>query len=140
MTRIDFHTGVPDRISYACRLLRKAYGAGSRAVVLAREDELAALDEALWTFSEPDFIPHVRVDDELAPRTPILLASQEPQAFPHYEVLVNLSGEIPAGFASFERLVEVISLEETDKRAGRERYRSYQQRGYPLTHFIADPS
>ena len=25
MTRIDFHTNVPDKIAYACRLVRKAY-------------------------------------------------------------------------------------------------------------------
>jgi DNA polymerase-3 subunit chi len=44
----------------------------------------------------------------------------------------------PAHFARFERMFEVISADETDKLAGRERYRFYQQRGYPLTHFVAD--
>ena len=28
MTRVDFHSNVPGKLAYACRLVRKAYGAG----------------------------------------------------------------------------------------------------------------
>jgi DNA polymerase III subunit chi len=35
-------------------------------------------------------------------------------------------------------MFEIISFDDADKTAGRERYRFYQQRGYPLTHYVAD--
>lgn len=138
MTRIDFHSGVSDRISYTCRLIRKAYSAGSRIVVVARDETLPMLDDTLWTFSEHDFLPHVRLDDPLANKTPIVLTVDTSDPLPYYEVLINLSGDIPQQFASFERMIEVIALDEADRHAGRERYRTYQQRGYPLTHFTVD--
>ncbi|HEX2530741.1 MAG TPA: DNA polymerase III subunit chi, partial [Burkholderiaceae bacterium] len=35
MTRIDFHSNVPDKTAYACRLVRKARAANCRIVILA---------------------------------------------------------------------------------------------------------
>lgn len=139
MTRIDFHSNVPDKIAYACRLTRKARGADCKIVILAKDaQQLAALDEQLWTFSEHDFLPHVRLDDPLAAQTPILLTTDGAMDAPHHQILINLSDVPPGHFARFERMFEVISSDETDRSAGRERYRYYQQRGYPLTHFVAD--
>jgi DNA polymerase-3 subunit chi len=139
MTRIDFHSDVPDKISYTCRLVRKARAANCRLVLLTRDSaDLAALDQALWTFSELDFLPHATVDDELAPRTPVVLTDSDTADVPHHEILVNLSGNTPAHFARFERMIEIVSAEEADKTAGRERYRFYQQRGYQLKHFVAE--
>ena len=47
LTEVEFHTGVPDRVSFACRLLRKASRQGARVLVTAPEDILAELDRAL---------------------------------------------------------------------------------------------
>lgn len=138
MTRIDFHTNVPNKIHYACRLVRKARAADCRIVLLSSAQELASLDQALWTFSEADFLPHVLADDALAPHTPIVLARDDQAELPHHQVLINLSGATPAHFARFERMIEIVSTDDADRAAGRERYRFYQQRGYPLTHFVAD--
>ncbi len=139
MTRVDFHSKVPDKLLYACRLVRKARAADMRVVIFSRDrQQLRALDEALWTFSELDFLPHVTTDDTLAPQTPVILADDAEVALPHHQILINLSGETPAHFARFERLFEVVSTDEDDITAGRERYRQYQQRGYPLTHFVAE--
>lgn len=139
MTRVDFHSKVPDKLLYACRLVRKACAADMRVVVFAQDrTQLEALDEALWTFSEQDFLPHVMAGDELAAQTPVILTDDAEAALPHHQILINLSGATPAHFARFERLFEVISTDEDDLAAGRERYRQYQQRGYPLTHFVAE--
>jgi DNA polymerase-3 subunit chi len=141
MTRIDFHSNVPDKIAYACRLSRKARAADCRIVILARDaQQLAELDERLWTFSEQDFLPHVAVEDPLAAHTPILLTTNDAMDAPHHQILINLSDAPPSHFARFERMFEVIAADEADKSAGRERYRYYRQRGYPLTHFVAEPS
>lgn len=139
MTRIDFHSNVPDKIAYACRLVRKARAADCRVVMFTDDrSELAALDEALWTFSELDFLPHVMAENPLAAQTPVILSSSDTAELPHHQILINLSTGSPAHFARFERMFEIVSSEEADKSAGRERYRFYQQRGYPLTHFVAE--
>lgn len=139
MTRIDFHSNVPDKIGYACRLVRKARTANCRVVLFTNNrSQLTALDEALWTFSELDFLPHVMAGDPLATETPIVLTDDDAIELPHHQILINLSDTSPTHFASFERMFEIISADDADKSAGRERYRFYQQRGYPLTHFVAD--
>jgi DNA polymerase-3 subunit chi len=139
MTRIDFHSNVPDKIGYACRLVRKARAANCQVVLLASDAQhVARLDAALWSFSELDFLPHVMADDVLAASTPVILTDNDTADLPHHQILINLTSSTPTHFARFERLFEVISSEDGDKLAGRERYRFYQQRGYPLTHFVAD--
>lgn len=139
MTKIDFHTNVPDGIAYACRLVRKARSAvaDSRIVILVKnKNELNKLDEALWTFSAQDFVPHAVADDMLAEQSPVILTvnASEP---PHHDILINLSGTVPTSFAQFERVFEIVSQDASDTQAGRERYGYYRQRGYPLTHSVA---
>src|SRR3569623_648380 len=141
MTRIDFHTNVADKLGFACRLARKARAANCQVVMLAdNQTQLAALDEALWTFSDQDFLPHVKADHALAAQTPIVLADSDEAELPHHQVLINLSMRTPTHFARFERLIEIVSADDAARLAGRERYRYYQQRGYPLTHFVSDKS
>ncbi|MBB1635824.1 DNA polymerase III subunit chi [Cupriavidus sp. UME77] len=133
MTRIDFHSNVPDKLGYACRLIRKAYGAGQKLVVHGAPEQLAQLDARLWTFSALDFLPHCGVDSPNAEVTPIVLAAALDQA-PHHQLLINLGAEPPAQFASFERMIEVVGSDAGDRAAGRERFRLYRERGYPLAH------
>ncbi len=139
MTRIDFHSNVPNKIAYACRLVRKARAAQCKIVLLGKDrGELTQLDQLLWSFSEQDFIPHVHAGDPLAAQTPVILTDSEAVELPHHHVLINLSGNTPEHFARFERMFEIISSDEADKAAGRDRYRFYKERGYPLSHFVAD--
>ncbi|EKZ99720.1 MULTISPECIES: DNA polymerase III subunit chi [Cupriavidus] len=133
MTRIDFHSNVPDTLTYVCRLVRKAYGAGQKVVVHGAPQQLAQLDARLWSFSPLDFLPHCGVDSPNAAVTPIILAAAL-DAVPHHQLLVNLAPEAPAQFASFERLIEVVGATPEARDSGRERYRFYRERGYPLTH------
>lgn len=141
MTRIDFHSNISDRILYACRLTRKAHGTGGRVVLLVPDaQQRDALDQALWTFSELDFLPHVSVGDPLADRTPIVLTERDTAETPHYQILVNLSGAVPSHFACFERLIEIVGSADAEVAGGRERWRYYKDRGYPLAHFVAGDS
>jgi DNA polymerase-3 subunit chi len=139
MTRIDFHSNVPNKLAYACRLVRKARTADCKIVLLGRNrSELNQLDQLLWTFSEQDFLPHVHAGDPLAAQTPVILTDSDNVELPHHHILINLSGNTPEHFARFERMFEIISSDDADKAAGRERYRLYKERGYPLSHFVAD--
>lgn len=141
MTRIDFHSNVPNKIAYACRLVRKArtHSADSQIVVFAGDShQLETVDKALWTFSDSDFLPHVRASDSLASRTPVILTDNDALDLPHHQILINLSQATPGYFARFERMFEIVSGDEEDTSAGRQRYGFYKQRGYPLTHFVAE--
>lgn len=141
MTRVDFHTNIPDKVAYACRLARKAYGANGRLVLLAADEAQAAqLNEALWTFSETDFLPHVMAGDALAPQTPIIVTASLDAPLPHTDILVNLGQTIPDGVDRFTRVFEIVSTDEQDAQEGRKRYAAYKQQSYPLTHFVAGKS
>jgi DNA polymerase-3 subunit chi len=141
MTRIDFHTNIPDKLSYACRLARKAYAAGGKLVLLAEDaGQAARLNEALWTVSETDFLPHVMAGDALAQQTPIIVTDSDQAEFAHGDMLVNLTRRTPANVDRFQRVFEIISTDEDDAAAGRLRYTAYKQQSYPLTHFVAGKS
>jgi DNA polymerase-3 subunit chi len=142
IAEVEFHTGVADKLGFACRLLRKAYRRGSRVLVTAPAELLGALDRELWTFEERDFVPHLRAagapNAALAARTPIWLI-EETQALPAGapDVLVNLGAQAPADLAPFTRVIEVVSAEPEDEQAGRQRWRDYRARGLHVTHHVA---
>ena len=48
------------------------------------------------------------------------------------DVLINLTNEVLANFSCFERLVECLCLDDNVRVLGRERYRYYAERGYPI--------
>jgi len=133
MTEVAFHFNAPDKLGYACRLLRKAVNSGARVVVTGDADVLGRLDTELWTFSALEFIPHCFGASSAAvqARTPIVLA-QGVDGAPHREVLVNLGTSVPGGFEGFERLIEVVTGDEDDRQAARRRWKHYADRGYAI--------
>lgn len=136
MTRIDFHSNVSNPLLYACRLVRKAYTNQVKVAITMPTGMLEKLDEMLWTFSQIDFIPHCYVTSENATHTQVVLATDtDLDKLPHYQVLINLSEQVPTLFARFERLLEIISTADSERVAGRGRYRFYRDRGYPLQSF-----
>jgi DNA polymerase-3 subunit chi len=137
---VEFHTGVADRLGFACRLLRKAYRKGARVLVTAPGPVLAALDRELWTFDERDFVPHARIGPStpgaLARRTPIWLTEGAvPDGAP--DVLVNLGAEAPTDAHGFSRIIEIVSREPDDEQSGRRRWRDYKARGLEVRHHPA---
>lgn len=134
MTEVSFHFNAPDKLAYACRLLRKAVAAGSRVVVTAPADALGRLDTLLWTFSQTDFIAHVRQPAEpgqLA-ASAVVLTESPAQALPHRQVLLNLGDGMPAGFDGYQRVIEVVSLDEEDRQCARGRWKQYTELGYAI--------
>ncbi|MDR2991266.1 MAG: DNA polymerase III subunit chi [Burkholderiaceae bacterium] len=143
MTEIAFHFNVPDKLHYACRLLRKVYQSGNRARVVGDADTLATLDQALWTFAAQDFIPHCQVNASAAllAHTPIVLATAAGDQ-DCGEALVNLGAAVPAGFEHYARLIELVSQSEADRADARQRWRHYADGGYAITRYdwAASPS
>lgn len=139
MTEVEFHTGVDDGIAFACRLLRKACRQGVRVLVTAPAPTLAALDRALWTFEERDFLPHVYMPGTapaVAARTPIWLAAAADLADAP-PVLVNLGADAPAVRTGVQRLIEIVTAEPNDAARGRERWRAYKAAGLSIRHHDA---
>ena len=132
MTRIDFYHYADDKLRYACRLAAKAYNSAARVVVYSPDAQLLKrFDEALWTFQHTGFVPHCFAGASVAAETPIVLASSG-EALPHHDVLLNLGDEWPPFFATFERLLEIVTTEEGDKERARSRYVFYKKRGYEI--------
>ena len=134
MTEIAFHFNAPDRLAYTCRLLRKAVASGARLVVTGPAEALDRLDTELWTFSATDFVPHCRARAEpaLLAASPVVLAD-DPVSTPHQQVLLNLGAEVPTGFERFERVIEVVGLDDANRLQARMRWRHYADRGYAMT-------
>jgi DNA polymerase-3 subunit chi len=143
MTEVSFHFNVADRTDYTCRLVRKASRLGASVVLVGPAPALAHFDRALWTFDELDFLPHVmlRPGQAIAPRlqaTRVWLAQQASQPGRH-EVLVNLDEQVSAGFESFDKVVEIVSVDPADRAAARLRWKHYAARGYAIReHRVAE--
>ena len=127
MTEIAFHFNAPDKLAYACRLLRKAVSSGAKVVVTGPASSLQALDTLLWTFAPHEFLAHCRAGSP----SEQLMAS--PIVLPHHQVLLNLGQEVATGFARFERAIEVVTLDETDRQQARLRWKHYADLGYSIT-------
>lgn len=135
MTRIEFHTHVSDKLDYSCRLLRKAYLRGARVAVVAEPEVLVALDQLLWQFSPVAFVPHCRAGAPEASLTAsplVLTRSLAAAGCVGRDIALNLGLALPAGFEAFERLIEVVALDEADASAGRGRWRHYSAAGHAL--------
>jgi DNA polymerase III subunit chi len=132
MTTIDFYTRCADPLDVAARLAAKAWAqCGSVRVVTPDAETTAALDSLLWRAPPTGFLPHCRLASPLAAETPIIVDHVLEHDGP-VAVLVNLGADPPPFFARFERLAEVIGLEESAAAAGRVRWRFYKERGYEL--------
>lgn len=139
MTTIDFYTHVADRLDVAARIVAKAYAAhGSARVLTPDRAATDALDRILWVQTPLSFLPHCRMDSAIAAETPIWIDESLEHNGPA-AVLVNLTAEPPPFFSRFERLAEIVGIDETDAAAARERFRFYRERGYELrSHNLAE--
>ena len=132
MTQIDFYTHVSDKLHTVCQLVAKAYERKLKVLVFTPDVSTSSqLDTMLWTTSAIGFIPHALAGNDIAQETPIIIDHQG-ETLNHDDVLINLRAEWPPFFSRFQRLIEVVSMEESDRLAARERYTFYRDRGYPI--------
>lgn len=132
MTSIDFYFNAEDRLQVACRLAGKAVLQRKRMLVYAPDPDTARhIDRMLWTWPATGFVPHCLAGDALAPDTPVLIGTAEELPEP-CEMILNLSLACPPHFERFARMLELVDAGEEGRQAGRERYRFYRDRGYPI--------
>ncbi len=134
MTRIDFYQLETDEapLIFTCRLIEKAYRAGNQIYVHTTSSKQSGeLDDLLWSFREDRFIPHA-IEGETG-KSPIKIGNDH-EPVDHQDVLINLSGEVPDFFSRFERVAEIVPLNESSRDSARNNYRFYKERGYDLKY------
>jgi len=136
MTKVDFYilsSGSTEHTT--CKLVEKAYNMGHRVYIHTESDaQTNQIDALLWTYRAGSFIPHQRYQAGSEKDSPVLVGNQESPDI-DCDVLINMAPEVPLFFSRFERVAELIDNNEEHKKLGRERYRFYKDRGYPLdTH------
>ena len=132
MTRVIFYINVADSARFLRRFLHnKVFKSRQTALIYGGETVLEKVDSDLWAES---FLPHQRLDPEDESDTaPILLTSETPPPQHRCDILISLAEEVPTAFAGrFPAFVDIIGTGDKDKQAGRERYRYFQEHGYPL--------
>lgn len=135
MTKINFYFNVADRQAFVLRLVKKALADSCRLLIYCPDAATARqLDQWLWTHDDLAFLPHCLADAAEAPQTPVQLTWPQGPV-PHQDILLNLDAAHPPIFSRFEKLLELVAADDEAKSAGRERFRFYRERGYPLESF-----
>ena len=135
MTKVDFYTGVDDKLRTACTLSHKAMQNGLRVLLHTPEEATAAtVDKLLWQHPALAFMPHCRSHEKAASEMPVVI-DHHGENFPHNEILINLHTACLPFFSRFGRVIEIVSRDETDARLGRERFSFYRDHGYEMRHF-----
>ena len=141
MARVDFYIlstpAAGERLQFACRLTEKIYKMGLTCFIATASPEMTTtLDQALWSFREQSFIPHACYSRDDTPTEPVLV-SHTANALPPRDVLINLGVDLPADFAQFPRIAEIIVDDADAKQNGRTRFRWYRDNGHDVqTHEI----
>lgn len=136
--RVEFHVlgeAAPSaRLRVAARLVAAAWREeGPVLVSFDAAGELAEFDTLLWTFEDGSFVPHEPWDGRDAPPAPVALVSGAlPDRLSRFARLVNLGTLCVPDVDPPARVDEIIDADETRRRAGRERFRRYRERGWPI--------
>lgn len=143
MTDVAFHTGIANPLDYACRLLRKAYRSGAKVAVHGEAALLDRLDQALWTFEQLEFVPHILIprdagDAQRLALSPIVLV-KDGAAPAACRIGVSLGGHPVAEVGAFDRLIAIVGLDPEHREAGRLRWREYERAGHAVSH-VAKPA
>lgn len=137
MTRVDFYvletSAAHEHERMLCRVVEKAWKRGHEVYVQCGDEAaVTSFDEALWRFHDTSFVPHGREGEG----APVVIGTTAANAV-NPDVLVNLAAAVPTSASGFQRVIESAGYDDTSRSAARERYRYYQDRGFPLnTHKI----
>ena len=141
-----------DKLHYACRITQKAYDQGLKVFVQSDDPDLSEqMNGLLWTFSRESFIPHRIRDTEALSWLdyPVQIGSLQIDKSRHgkqhtgdgqfsagfADVVVNLADMLSDEMFGFSRIVDLVSGEQNDRLAGRERFQNYRNKGHePNTH------
>lgn len=136
MAHVAFHFNVADPIDYVCRLTRKVRARQLTVLVCADPSDAQDIDQRLWTLSTPVFLAHAgpQAPTHVARRSPVRLCSDLGGEAPA-QVLINLRSALPEHGGRFDRVVEVVPLDEPARAQARQRWRAYAAQGLQPERF-----
>lgn len=134
MTEITFYlskqTGQYVLQDLARRIAGKAHQQGRQVYIHCRDEaHCQDTDALLWQRPHTGFLPHSLATEGSAPV--VLGFGNDPGDY--HDVLINLAEQVPDFASRFHRVAELISGNPDERQQGRERYRYYQHRGFPVT-------
>jgi len=138
MTRVDFYilSGKHNRLGFVSKMAEQIYRQRHKLHIHTTDPSMSGqIDNLLWTYRDISFVPHEQLQD-VVPGAPVTISHQ--QEPPNHEILINLATDVPDFFSRFERVVEIIDTEDSQRRQGRVRYQYYRDRGYELTNHNID--
>ncbi len=122
------------------RLLGRVLAGGGRAMLrTASPERLEALDAALWTAAEPDWLPHGTPRSGHAALQPIWLTTEDagPEGAPNgARFLFLLDGAESARLDAFDRVLDLFDGGDADAlAAARARWKAAKAAGHALTYW-----
>ena len=132
--QIDFYisqgsTG-EQRLLLACRLADKAFRSGHTVHVhCADAAQAQQLDDMLWSFQATSFVPHAQMHSDDADNAPVRIGHGD-ALWLNQDVLINLDRTVPAAFAQYARVLEVVVQDSAVLDNTRQHWRHYKQLGH----------
>ena len=136
MPRADFYLIAKPRfraepLRLVCELARKAHDAGTWTLILARDAQQAEqLDDMLWDMGEDAYIPHQIVGEDVDEEEAAVLIAPPDVESPLRPIVINLRDGVVEG--TVERVLEVVPADESARGPLRERWKTYQARGFEV--------
>lgn len=120
-----------DVLNVVCRLTEKAVGHQHEVYIYTSSpSQSQQLDDLLWQFRSPSFVPHSQITDADGQHDQVMLGDcAPPKNF--NGMLINLSSA-PVPAAQFSRVNEIVGPDESSLVSGRERYRYYKAQGLEI--------
>lgn len=117
------------------KLMDAAYKNGLKTLIHGNEDQIEALDRAIWTFHPTTFIPHGTERDPYPDEQPVLLSTAL-SPLNHASLLVMVNGALYEGSHEFARLFDIFDgTDGVAVTSARQRWAAYKEKGYALEYF-----
>jgi DNA polymerase-3 subunit chi len=133
---VDFYVlgaSAPSAGHLACRLCLKAWEEGHRVSVLAADEQDARrLDRLMWEFPAGRFLPHEVGAADAA--VPVVIVHEPESLAGDRDVIVNLSPSAVPEPGRFQRLLEIVPADATQRDSSRDKFRAYRSQGLKPNH------
>ena len=121
-----------DQYLFACRLCEKILSQKLQAYIHMQTEKLAHyMDDLLWSYRPESFLPHCLIDADIDEEARIIIGYADNYQ-DKADVLINFGQVLPPDPENFQRIVEIISSEESSRALGRQRWQAYKEAGFDL--------
>lgn len=142
MTEIGFYHLTRTKLDQALpKLLGRVLAQQGRAQVLCGDEErLRALDAALWTCQDPDWLPHGTKASGHAAMQPVWLTTEDAPAPNGARFLFLVDGAESAHLGDYDRVLDLFDGDDEDAvAAARQRWRAAKAAGHALAYWKQGP-